>query len=103
MLDIKFIREHADLVKQGARDKRNPIDIDALLRLDSEVRPLQTQWEELQSSRNRLSKEIGKAAPQERDSMKAEVQAIKSNMEVIEAKLAQKKSELDAMLLLVPQ
>ncbi len=103
MLDIKYIRDNADLVKKGARDKRNNIDIDALLKLDGTVRPLQTQWEELQSSRNRLSKEIGKASPDQREAMKAEVQAIKAKMETIEAELNQKKAELDAMMLLVPQ
>lgn len=103
MLDIKYIRENADLIKKGARDKRNNIDLDTLLKLDSEVRPLQTQWEELQSSRNRLSKEIGKASPDQRESMKSEVQAIKSKMETIESDLNLKKAELDAMMLLVPQ
>jgi seryl-tRNA synthetase len=103
MLDIKFIRDNADLIKKGARDKRNNIDIDALLKLEGEVRPMQTQWEDLQGSRNRLSKEIGKAAPDQREAMKSEVQAIKSKMEAIEAELTIKKAELDAMLLLVPQ
>ena len=103
MLDIKFIRDNADLIKKGARDKRNNIDIDQLLKLDSEVRPLQTAWEELQATRNRLSKEIGKASPDSREAMKAEVQDIKSKMEKIEAELASKKPELEAMLLLVPQ
>ena len=103
MLDIKYIRDNADLIKKGARDKRNHTDIDALLKLDAEVRPLQTQWEELQSNRNRLSKEIGKASPDQRESMKAEVQTIKSKMESIETELNLKKSELEGMLLLVPQ
>lgn len=103
MLDIKYIRDHVDLIKKGARDKRNPIDLDALLQLDSQVRPLQTQWEELQSTRNRLSREIGKASPEQRDAMKAEVQGIKAKMESIEAELTIKKTELEAMLLLVPQ
>lgn len=103
MLDIKFIRDNADLIKKGARDKRNSIDIDLLLKLDGEVRPLQTNWEELQATRNRLSKEIGKASPDQREAMKAEVQDVKSKMEKIEAELAAKKPELEAMLLLVPQ
>lgn len=103
MLDIRYIRENADLIKKGARDKRNNIDIDQLLKLDSEVRPLQTTWEELQATRNRLSKEIGKASPDQREAMKTEVQNVKSKMETIEAELAAKKPELEAMLLLVPQ
>ena len=103
MLDIKFIRDNADLIKKGARDKRNNIDIDLLLKLDGEIRPLQTNWEELQANRNRLSKEIGKASPDQREAMKAEVQEIKARMEKIEAELAAKKPEFESMLLLVPQ
>lgn len=103
MLDIKYIRENVDLIKKGAKDKRNNTDIDLLLKLDAEIRPLQTNWEELQATRNRLSKEIGKAPADQRETMKAEVQDVKSKMEKIEAELATKKPELEAMLLLVPQ
>ena len=103
MLDLKYIRENADAVKKGARDKRNPIDIDAVLRLDAEVRPMQTELERLQGERNRMSKEIGKAAPNERESMKGQVQEIKAQMETIESTLNVKKAELDNLLLLVPQ
>jgi seryl-tRNA synthetase len=103
MLDIKYIRDNADLIKKGARDKRNNIDLDLLLKLDAEIRPLQTTWEELQATRNRLSKEIGKASPDQREAMKVEVQDVKAKMEKIEAELAAKKPEFEAMLLLVPQ
>ncbi|MEI6833000.1 MAG: serine--tRNA ligase [bacterium] len=103
MLDIKYIRDNADHIKKGARDKRNNIDLDLLLKLDAEIRPMQTTWEELQATRNRLSKEIGKASPDQREAMKAEVQDVKAKMEKIEAELAAKKPEFEAMLLLVPQ
>lgn len=103
MLDIKYIRDNADLIKKGARDKRNNIDLDLLLKLDAEIKPMQTTWEELQATRNRLSKEIGKASPDQREAMKVEVQNVKAKMEKIEAELAAKKPEFEAMLLLVPQ
>jgi seryl-tRNA synthetase len=103
MLDIKYIRDNADLIKKGARDKRNNIDLDLLLKLDAEIRPMQTTWEELQATRNRLSKEIGKASPDQREAMKVEVQDVKAKMEKIETELAAKKPEFEAMLLLVPQ
>jgi seryl-tRNA synthetase len=103
MLDIKYIRDNADIIKKGARDKRNNIDLDLLLKLDAEIRPMQTTWEELQATRNRLSKEIGKASPDQRETMKVEVQDVKAKMEKIEAELAAKKPEFEAMLLLVPQ
>ena len=103
MLDIKFIRDNADLIKKGARDKRSHIDVDALLKLDAEIRPLQSQMEELQATRNRLSKEIGKAPAEQRDGMKAEVQGIKSQIEALESDLSVKKIALEGLLLLVPQ
>ena len=103
MLDIKFIRENADLIKKGARDKRNHMDLDALLKLDAEIRPLQSQMEELQANRNRLSKDIGKASPDMREGMKAEVQGIKAQMESLEINLSVKKTEFDGLMLLVPQ
>ncbi|MCX6110744.1 MAG: serine--tRNA ligase [Proteobacteria bacterium] len=103
MLDIKFIREHIDLVRRGAADKRNPIDLDRLLALDSSIRPLQTQWETLQAERNSLSKTIGKSQPAEREALKARVGAIKAEMEGLDEQLKTQKAAFDQLMLLVPQ
>lgn len=103
MLDIKFIREHADLVKKGASDKRLKVDIDALLALDAVIKPLQQRWEELQAERNQLSKTIGQAAPADRDALKGKVQGIKAEMDGIEGELKDKKPAFDAMMLTIPQ
>lgn len=103
MLDMKFIRDNVDAVKKGARDKRNSIDIDLLLKLDAEIRPRKTELESLQAERNRLSKEIGKAAADQRDAMKAQVAEIKSKMESIETGIADSERQLNELLMLVPQ
>ena len=103
MLDIKFIREHIDLVRRGAADKRNAIDLDRLLALDASIRPLQTQWETLQAERNSLSKTIGKSAPTEREALKARVGAIKLEMEGLDEQLKTQKAAFDQLMLLVPQ
>ena len=103
MLDIKFIRENPDLVKRGAADKRIKIDLEALLTLDSEVRPLQTELEGLQADRNRISKNIATAKPDEREPLKAEVQKIKARMDELSKVVDDKKAKLDELLLLVPQ
>jgi len=103
MLDIKFIREHIDLVRRGAADKRNPIDLDRLLALDASIRPLQTQWETLQAERNSLSKTIGKSPPAEREALKARVGAIKAEMEGLDEQLKTQKAAFDQLMLLVPQ
>jgi len=56
MLDIKFIRENKDLVKQNCIDRRAKVDIDLVLSLDEERRNLLKQAEELRSLRNAKSK-----------------------------------------------
>jgi seryl-tRNA synthetase len=103
MLDIKFIRENVDLVKKGAKDKRNPIDIDTLLELDARIRPQRTKMESLLAERNRLSKEIGRAQPSDREAMKAQVASIKAELETLEATVQEWDGKLNEQLLLVPQ
>ena len=58
MLDIRFIREHPDLVQEGARKKRIDIDIQHLLRVDEQRRQLIARVESLKALRNKTSKEI---------------------------------------------
>jgi seryl-tRNA synthetase len=58
MLDIKFIRENRDLVKEGVKNKRVNIDIDELLKLDEERRKLLVESEELKAQRNKANDEI---------------------------------------------
>src|SRR5690242_15912059 len=62
MLDLAFIRNNPDVVKEAARVKNNPIDIDALLALDQRVLALQHEIEEARSQQNKLNKEIQNAA-----------------------------------------
>src|SRR5713226_2510068 len=52
MLDLTFIRNHPDAVKEAARVKNNPIDIDALLALDQQVLTLQHEVEEARAQQN---------------------------------------------------
>lgn len=56
MLDIKFIRENVDLIKQNCRNRQVEVDIDKLLELDSERRKLETEIDELRAKRNQSSK-----------------------------------------------
>ena len=59
MLDIKFIRENVDIVKQAVANKNSKIDFKRLLTLDSTKRALQTESEQLKKQRNEVSKKIG--------------------------------------------
>jgi seryl-tRNA synthetase len=46
MPDLAFIRNHPDIVKEAARVKYNPVDIDYLLQVDRQVLELQRRVEE---------------------------------------------------------
>jgi len=58
MLDIKFIREHAELVKQSCINKNDKSDIDVLLSLDTRRRSIIQEVEDLKAQRNSVSNEI---------------------------------------------
>ncbi|OQX53441.1 MAG: serine--tRNA ligase [Candidatus Omnitrophica bacterium 4484_213] len=58
MLSIKFIRQNLELVKKGLAAKKEKVDLDALLNLDSQARELKSKVEELRAKRNKQSDEI---------------------------------------------
>lgn len=60
MLDLKFIRENTDLVKQAVQNKREEVDIDKLIALDSQWRELLQKVEKLKQERNTASQAIAK-------------------------------------------
>ena len=61
MLDIKFVRENPDAVKENIRkkfqDEKLPL-VDECIALDAELRKTQSQADDLRAKRNKISKEI---------------------------------------------
>ena len=60
MLDIKFIREHPDFVREGIQKKGGIDSVDDVLKLDTQRRDLLQRVEQLKSRRNTVSEEVGK-------------------------------------------
>ncbi|RMD58961.1 serine--tRNA ligase [Candidatus Parcubacteria bacterium] len=89
MLDIKFIRENVNLVKEAVKNKNIDLDIDELLELDNQRRRLQQQIDELRTQRNQLAQ----AAKGERPSLE-EIEQGKQIKEKL-AKLEQEKRETE--------
>lgn len=56
MLDIKFIREHPDIVKKAARDKGFNVDIEHVLEIEAEYRELNIEVQQLQEQRNKAAR-----------------------------------------------
>ena len=62
MLDIKFVRENPEVVKQNIRNKfqDNKLElVDKVLELDKETREIKQEVEALRAERNKISKQIG--------------------------------------------
>ena len=63
MLDIKFIRENPEIVKENIRKKfqeKKLVLVDEVIALDIKIRELKQKGDELRKDRNNLSGEIGK-------------------------------------------
>ena len=62
MLDMKFVRENPELVKENIKkkfqDEKLPL-VDQVIELDERRRAAMTKADELRANRNKLSKEIG--------------------------------------------
>lgn len=100
MIDIKFLRENPEIVKQNIRnkfqDKKLPL-VDEVIELDSKSRALQAEADDLRAKKNQISKQIGglmaKGLKEEAEKVKEEVAAISrriAELEPLEAELADK-------------
>jgi seryl-tRNA synthetase len=102
MLDIAFIRNNPEVIKDGIRKKRMKMDIDELLSVDAEVRRLRAEVENLRAERNRLSKEIPKLGSGEKEKAVAQVKDIRDAMSQNEPKLKEIETRFEQLMLMVP-
>jgi seryl-tRNA synthetase len=89
MLDMKFVRENPEIVKQNIRNKfqehKLPL-VDEVIELDAKARAAQSEADDLRAKRNQLSKEIGKLMGQGK---KDEAEAVKAQVSANAARLAE--------------
>lgn len=93
MIDIKFLRENPDAVRENMKkkfqDHKLPL-VDEVLALDKENRQIKGEVEGLRADRNRLSKEIGglmkQGKKEEAEAVKAQVNANASRVEELSAR-----------------
>lgn len=99
MLDIKFVRENPDIVKENIKkkfqDHKIPM-VDEVIKLDEEARKVQQEADSLRADRNKLSKQIGTLMGQGK---KEEAEEVKKQVGLNSARLAEleeKETELQA-------
>ena len=114
MLDIKFIRENPEAVKENIRKKfqeeKLPL-VDQVLELDSENRKSITEASELRAQRNTLSKQVGMLMGQakkdpskleEAEQVKAQVKANADRLAQLEQREGELEREIRRLLLVIP-
>lgn len=89
MLDIQFVRDNAELVKEKSAQKGYPVDVDKLLDLDVTRRARMTQADELRSRRNSQAAGANGQKPSEEQlaagrQLKEELAAIEADLTIIE-------------------
>ena len=109
MLDIKFVRENPEIVKQNIRnkfqDKKLPL-VDEVLELDKRNREFKQEVEALRAERNKLSKEIGglmkQGKKEEAEEVKRQVAASADRINELSAEEAEVEEKLKTNMMVIP-
>lgn len=109
MLDLRFVRENPELVKQNIKNKfqdaKLPL-VDEVIELDARSRATQKEADDLRSSRNKLSKEIGmlmgQGRKEEAEAVKAQVGAGAARLAKLEEREAQLSEKILKIMMTIP-
>ncbi len=103
MLDIKFIRENKDIVKEGAKKKHIDVDVDALIDLDDKRLKLLLEVENLRAEQNKASQSMGSNIDQAaRAQIIKEMALIKEELKNKEEKLRDIIKEWQTLMVQIP-
>ena len=109
MLDIKFVRENPEIVKQNIRNKfqdsKLPL-VDEVIALDKENRSIKGEVEALRANRNKVSKEIGRLMKEgkkdEVEKIKAEIAEDARKIDELSAREVEVEEELLKKMMVIP-
>jgi serine--tRNA ligase len=110
MIDIRFLRENPEAVKENIRKKfqeqKLPL-VDEVIALDEESRKTQAEADQLRSDRNKISKSIGalmgQGKKEEAEAAKQEVAAINARLSELEPREAEITARIRDIMLTIPQ
>ena len=109
MLDIKFVRENPDIVKQNIKnkfqDKKLPL-VDEVIELDNQNRKIKKEVESLRAEKNSLSKKIGglmkEGKKEEAEEIKAKVAAGNAKIDELTAEEKRTAEEIKKRMMVIP-
>ncbi len=109
MIDIKFLRENPDKVKENIKkkfqDEKLPL-VDEVIELDKQLRAAQLKADTLRGDRNRLSKEIGglmaKGQKDEAEKVKAQVKEFSDELAALETQETELGEQVKKIMMVIP-
>ncbi|WP_138159487.1 serine--tRNA ligase [Peptoniphilus catoniae] len=110
MLDIKFVRENPEKVKENIKkkfqDEKLPL-VDEVIKIDERLREVKTKGDDLRAKRNKTSKEIGaymqKKEKEKAEEAKAEVKEINDEILALETEERELAEDLKQKMMVIPQ
>ncbi|MEK9135339.1 MAG: serine--tRNA ligase [Patescibacteria group bacterium] len=102
MLDIKFIRQNPEKVKEACRKKQVNVDIDRLLEVDKKRRELLQAIEDMSAKKNRASEEIKNASSEEKAKIILEMQELDQNNDRLDKNIKEAEEEFNKLMLQIP-
>ena len=109
MIDIKFLRENPDIVRQNIKNKFQDFKlpmVDEVIELDEKLRKTKAEADELRSKRNKISKEIGALMAQgkkeEAQEVKASVASIGETLAGLEPLEAELEEKVKKIMMTIP-
>jgi seryl-tRNA synthetase len=104
MLDLAFIREHPDLIREVARKRHAEFDLDGLLATDADLRDVRRRAEDLRAEQNRLSKQMHDVGGDHaaRQELIAAGRNVANTLKDLEPRERELDSRLKNLMLLVP-
>lgn len=104
MLDMKFVREHPEIVQQALKNRGSALDLTEFLALDKERRDLLSQVEGLKSQRNRVSQEISqlKRQGQNADDLILNMRQVGDQISELDSQVKQVEDRLQEILYNIP-
>ncbi|MFC1562513.1 serine--tRNA ligase [candidate division KSB1 bacterium] len=104
MLDIRFIRENFEHVKEAIDKKGETIAIDNFLELDSKRRKMVSEVDKLKHRRNQVSEEIGRLKKEKKDaqSLISEMKTVSERIKTIDSEIQKIEKEVNNIIIKIP-
>lgn len=104
MLELKFMRENVDMLKEMLKNRNNNIDMDEFEKLDSQRREILAEVESLKRERNTVSTQIAtlKKEKKNADEIIAQMGKVSARIKDLDAELAKVEEKLTAIQMTIP-